>query len=140
MTPCRSSSAGRWPPPRVSTCTSVPPATSPSASLRTCRASPPSTIGGYSQERIRTRSPTASGEATDPLPGDVDRRGARLPPVRPGCAAQAGGGPEPGFQRRLDRREDVLGRDERGPVTEEVAGGRGRYGVVGRLQVVDRQV
>ena len=50
--------AARWPPPRVSTCTSCPCATSCSESLRTWRASPPSTIGGYSQERIRTRGGT----------------------------------------------------------------------------------
>src|SRR3954452_2886849 len=58
VTPCLDSRAPRRPPPRVSTCTSVPCATSCSDSLRTCRASPPSTIGGYSQERIRTRAGT----------------------------------------------------------------------------------
>src|SRR5215218_3959416 len=61
ITPCRSSSAARRPPPLVSTCTSVPWATSCSASLRTWRARPPSTIGGYSQERIRTRGGTGRG-------------------------------------------------------------------------------
>ena len=50
-----SSLSGDSSPPRVSTWTSVPAATSASESLRTCRASPPSISGGYSQERIRTR-------------------------------------------------------------------------------------
>src|SRR3954447_18324867 len=58
ITPWRSSVAASRPPPRVTTCTSVPCATRCSDSLRTCRASPPSTIGGYSQERIRTRAGT----------------------------------------------------------------------------------
>ena len=55
VTPWRSSTAARCPPPRASTWTSTPSRTSPSASLRTCRARPPSTIGGYSHDRIRTR-------------------------------------------------------------------------------------
>src|SRR5690349_2018875 len=58
VTPWRSSRSASRPPPRVSTWTSWPCATSCSDSLRTCRASPPSTIGGYSQERIRTRDGT----------------------------------------------------------------------------------
>ena len=56
VTPWRSSTASRRPPPRVSTWTSCPSRTSCSDSLRTWRARPPSTIGGYSQERIRTRT------------------------------------------------------------------------------------
>src|SRR5687767_8417558 len=65
ITPCRSSSALRCPPPRVNTWTSCSCATSCSASLRTWRARPPSTIGGYSQERIRTRGGT--GRVAEPI-------------------------------------------------------------------------
>src|SRR3954469_7569317 len=66
VTPCRSSTGWRRPPPRASTCTSTPLRTSPSASLRTWRANPPSTIGGYSHDRMRTRIDKPSGDVTGP--------------------------------------------------------------------------
>src|SRR4051812_18272946 len=68
VTPWRSSTSARRPPPRARTCTSTPLRTSPSASLRTWRASPPSTIGGYSHDRMRTRMDTAGGGGTPPKP------------------------------------------------------------------------
>src|SRR5512132_2278543 len=97
VTPWRSSTGWRRPPPRASTCTSTPLRTSPSASLRTWRASPPSTIGGYSQDRMRTRIDTPDGDVTrpklaclhhvdPPYPGAAMAalRGARLEHVRVG--------------------------------------------------------
>ena len=84
VTPWRSSTAARRPPPRASTWTSTPPRTSPSASLRTWRANPPSTIGGYSQDRMRTRIDTPGDDPTGP-------RLACPPPL---------GAPVPGRRRR----------------------------------------
>src|SRR5215207_9691328 len=66
VTPWRSSTAARRPPPRASTWTSTPLRTSPSASLRTWRASPPSTIGGYSHDRMRTREGMPEQDVTGP--------------------------------------------------------------------------
>src|SRR3954467_2255176 len=66
VTPWRSSTAPRRPPPRARTWTSTPLRTSPSASLRTWRASPPSTIGGYSHDRMRMRIDTPGGDVTGP--------------------------------------------------------------------------
>src|SRR3954447_15323801 len=76
VTPWRSSTAARRPPPRASTWTSIPARTSPSASLRTWRASPPSTIGGYSHDRIRTRVGTRREDPTG-LDGRLHGRRAR---------------------------------------------------------------
>src|SRR3954454_20026580 len=56
------------PPPRVTTSTSIPPATRVSDSLRTCRARTPSTIGGYSQVKIRTRVATRGGRLSSRAP------------------------------------------------------------------------
>ena len=53
-------------PPRVSTWTSTPCATSASESLWTWRARPPATIGGYSHERMRMRGVTGAGGPAGP--------------------------------------------------------------------------
>src|SRR5829696_6148554 len=89
VTPWRSSTSARRPPPRASTCTSTPVSTSPSASLRTCRASPPSTIGGYSQERMRTRVDTP---VEDPTGRPRLACLHHLDPPYPGAAMAALGG------------------------------------------------
>src|SRR3954454_22395949 len=94
VTPCRSSTGWRRPPPRASTCTSTPLRTSPSASLRTWRANPPSTIGGYSQDRMRTRIDTPDGDVTGPKVACLHH----LEPPYPGAAMAA---------RRGARREHV---------------------------------
>src|SRR4051794_31819118 len=105
VTPWRSSSASRFPPPRVTTWTSAPQATRFSASLRTCLARPPSTIGGYSQVRIRTRVATRGGRLSSRAPADgrlAQTRGAAMARVLYEAGATVTGGRAEGHGRTSD--------------------------------------
>src|SRR4051794_40832352 len=86
VTPWRSSTSARRPPPRASTWASTPRRTSPSASLRTWRASPPSTIGGAAHPKITTRGgdPGGGPHRPPPPPAAPPPRGAgTLPALHP---------------------------------------------------------